>query len=81
MEPIGILISIGSALLAGGVSWGLLKGDVKALEKEQANLKTELDKKASKELVDGMDSRLDDIKADLDRRLDIIENLLRHPHQ
>ena len=78
MDPISIAISIATALVAGGVSWGLLKGDIKVLEKEQANLKSELEKKASKDLFDGMDSRLDNIKADLDRRLDIIEDLLRH---
>jgi hypothetical protein len=74
MDPISIVLAIASAALSIGVSWGLMHGDVKSLKERVVDLDT---KKASRDLVDGLIQRMDDLKVNLDNRLDRLEALIR----
>lgn len=84
------LIAVGSSIAASavlvGIAWGVLSQKVSSLEKaieEKASKESighvmaDLEKKASKEVLDGVRDAVNDLKRDFDKRFDRLEALLR----
>lgn len=68
---VAIAITVATNLLTAGIAYGLLVGRVRALEQTAERLERT---KASAEAFDGVTRSLTDLRRDLDRRLDRIEN-------
>lgn len=77
MDWLALAIAVGSALLSGGLTFGLLKGDVKALRERLERAEKDLGKldesKASRELVGGLAAKIDELEERLDKRFDRLE--------